>query len=213
MNGWNAIQMWAKAIAPCEASQIAGFSITSGHLAQLAAQAGAQAPVAERIRSGTPAEVSFHLLSLEGMGVAEELGGLVTERLKLRLAEEALRLDRFCRGDGPISHLIPHRRRIIFDLSGRIFETMKTSSESERIVRAEDRAVVAANEALPYAARLLSVLDGDPGLPAEERRRLILGLREEISQRVSKERAGEVLSAFDSYLGALGLFGNSQNLF
>lgn len=196
-NGWLAIQMWAKAIAPCDATQIQGFPITARYLADLMAHAGAEARLTETVRSGSPAEVSLHLLSLRETETSERLGGLVNDRLRHSLADEAMRLDRICRGseESPLGRLIPHRRKIINDLASEIYHALPASSEAERQVRAEFRATLAANEAIPYAARYLTSREDD-----SRKANLI---RQELSASVASERVSDVLFAFEAYLRAV----------
>lgn len=190
LTSWSAVQMWARAIAPCAASQIQGFAIVRNELAGNLAHAQVSEAVLQSVRRGTPAEVSAALIQLKEISNRTALETSVSRRLAARLRFEAMRLDAAFQ-QPPLSRLIHSRKKVAFDLGRTLLPGIDGRSDMERNFIAQTRANLAANEAVPFAARCLAT-------------RAVERLREEIADAIPAERAPDVIVAAQIYLKILG---------
>lgn len=190
LTSWSSVQMWARAIAPCAASQIQGFEIIRNQLAGHLARAQVSEDVLRSVQSGSPAEVSAALIDLKNSPALNSERS-VTWRLAAHLRSEAMRLDDAFQRP-PLSRLIHSRRKVAFELGLKLLPDVAGSSEMDRGFIAQKRATLAANEAVPFVARCLST-------------RALDQLRADVSSAVPAERAPDVIVAAEIYLKILGL--------
>lgn len=186
LGNWSAVQMWARAIAPCTIDQLQGFPILKNTLAMPIQAAGVRSTVIETLRSGRPAEVSWALLGIRDSRLLTDLDRRINSGLSQKLKAEALRLDATFH-QPPLSAILGWRKSVSYSLGRSILASIPGHNSMEKSYQAERRTTLAVNEAVPYAARFLS----DSTLE---------GLRTAVFADIPRDRALDVLAAAELYL-------------